>query len=73
MTMALVPRITLCYKEKRYDAFNSILTKALKVIIIGAVPMIIGLQFTSKFLFTRLFGAPYLVSGSVERILAWCC
>jgi len=69
VTMALVPRIALCYKEKQYDAFNGILTKALKVIVIGAVPMIIGLQFTSEFLFSRLFGAPYLVSGSVERIL----
>jgi len=69
VTMALVPRIALCYKEKQFDAFNSILTKALKVIIIGAVPMIVGLQFTSEFLFSRLFGAPYIVSGPVERIL----
>lgn len=69
VTMALVPRISLYYKEKRYDAFNDILTKALKVIIIAAVPMIIGLQFTSEFLFAGLFGAPYALSGSVERIL----
>lgn len=69
ITIVLVPRISLYYKEQRMDEFNRLLTKALKIIIIGAVPIIIGLQFTSSFLFSHFFGNAYISSALVERIL----
>lgn len=71
VTMVLVPRISLYYKEKEYQEFNRLLTKTLSMIIIGAVPMIIGLQFTSDFLFPALFGTAYSVSSGVEKILCY--
>lgn len=71
VTMVLVPRISLYYKENRICEFNQLLTKTLKIIIIASVPMIIGLQFTSDFLFSHLFGSSYIVSASVERILCF--
>ncbi len=69
ITIVLVPRISLYYKEQRMDEFNRLLTKALKIIIIGAVPIIIGLQFTSSFLFSHFFGNAYISSALVEKIL----
>lgn len=71
ITMVLVPRISLYYKEQKMNEFNQLLTKALKIIIIGSVPMIIGLQFTSNFLFSHLFGNAYILSASVEKILCF--
>ena len=71
VTMVLVPRISMYYGENKIDEFNALLTKGLKIIIIGAIPMIIGLQFVSTFLFSTLFGASYIVSGSVEKILCY--
>ena len=71
VTMVLVPRISLYYKEHKMNEFNQLLTKTLKIIIITSVPMIIGLQFTSDFLFSHFFGSSYTVSAAVERILCF--
>ena len=71
VTMVLVPRISLYYKEHKTNEFNQLLTKTLKIIIITSVPMIIGLQFTSDFLFSHFFGSSYTVSAAVERILCF--
>ncbi len=69
-TMVMVPRMSLCYKEGRYQDFNHMLTMGLKIIIIVALPLIIGIQFTSGFLFPALFGPEYVASAFVERILS---
>ena len=71
LTMVLVPRIALYYKEKKYAEFNKLLTVGMKVIAIIAVPMIIGLEFTAESIFTKLFGAAYISSAEVERILCF--
>ena len=69
ITMVLVPRIALYYGENKMEEFNSLLTKTLKVIVLLAVPMIVGMQFTADFLFPTLFGAAYIRSAVVEKIL----
>ena len=47
VTMVLVPRISLYYKEKKMEEFNIVLTKALKIICIMAIPIIVGVQFVA--------------------------
>ena len=71
ITMVLVPRISYEYKEKNLSEFNRLLTRGLKSIIIFSIPMIIGIQFTSQFLFTKLYGDAYVTSGIVEQILCF--
>lgn len=70
-TMVLVPRITLYYKEKRMDEFNKLIVKSLKIIILISIPMIIGIQFVSKFLICKIYGDTYLNSAYILNILSF--
>ncbi|MBP3255300.1 MAG: oligosaccharide flippase family protein [Clostridia bacterium] len=69
-TIVLVPRIALYYKEKKYDEFNDTITKTLKTIIILAIPLIIGVFFTSDYLLTAIYGSEYIYSAQVLKILS---
>lgn len=69
--MVLVPRITLYYKEKRMDEFNKLIVKSLKIIILISIPMIIGIQFVSKFLICKIYGDTYLNSAYILNILSF--
>lgn len=71
-TMVLVPRIALMYKEKRYEEFNKLLTNTLKIIILISLPMIIGIQFVSKFLICKIYGDAYINSSYILNILSVC-
>lgn len=71
ITMVIVPRIALYYGEGRMTEVNQLLTKALKILVLIALPMMIFMQFTADFLFTTLFGAAYIHSASVEKILCF--
>ena len=71
ITMVLVPRISYEFKEKNFKEFNRLLTRGLKTIIVFAIPMIIGIQFTAQFLFIKLYGSNYISSSIVERILCF--
>lgn len=70
VTMVLVPRISLYYKEKKMEEFNIVLTKALKIICIMAIPIIVGVQFVAPTAFAGVFGDIYFKSGNVEKILS---
>ena len=69
-TMVLVPRISLYFKEKKMDEFNSLITKTIKVIITITIPMIIGINFTSSYLITKIYGMEYIRSAVVLNILS---
>lgn len=62
-TIVLIPRISYYYKKQKYEDFNNLVSKALKLIIIVSVPMIIGILFTSAFLITKLYGDQYIHSA----------
>ena len=68
-TMILVPRISLYYKEGNVDEFNELLTTGLKIILLLAFPIIIGMQFVSVYIFILFFGAEYVHSAFVEKVL----
>lgn len=69
-TMVLVPRISYYYKEGKYDEFNKLLSKALKLIIICSVPMIVGLYFTADTLMVKIYGDKYIVTAQLLKILS---
>ncbi len=69
-TMVIVPRISYCYKEKNFEEYNMLLTKTLKVIVLIAVPMIIGIQFVADFAMCAIYGDIYINSAYVLRILS---
>ena len=70
-TMVLVPRISLYYKENKEKEFNELLTETLRLIIIIVIPMIIGIQFTSSYLITKIYGNEYIRSATVLNILSF--
>jgi len=68
-TTVLVPRLATTYRDDR-DTFNELLAKGVRVILIFALPMIIGIQFVSDFLICAIYGQQYITSSYVLRILA---
>lgn len=69
-TMVIVPRIALYYKEGKLEEFNQLLTNTLKIILILALPLIIGIQFVSQFFICEIYGDAYINSAYVLRILS---
>ena len=69
-TIVLIPRITYYYNEKMIDHFNILISKAMRLIIIVAVPMIVGLYFTSDFLLVKMYGEQYIVSAYILKLFS---
>lgn len=69
-TMVLVPRISICYKEKKYEEYNTLLSKTFRILIIISVPMIVGIQWVAEPIICTIYGAAYLNSAEVLRILS---
>ena len=70
-TVVVVPRLSALYKEGRLDEYNAILTKTLKVILLLAIPMIVGMQFVANYLVCAIYGDAYINSAYVLRILCF--
>ena len=70
-TIVLVPRIANLYKNGQNEEFNLLLSKATKVIILFALPLVLGLIFVSDFVITKIYGLPYAESAGVLKILAF--
>lgn len=68
-TIVLIPRLAIFYKDKRFIEFNNLLTKALKIIIILAVPTIVGVWFVSDYVISAIYGISYLRSAIVLNAL----
>lgn len=69
VTYVIVPRLSILYKSEKYDEFNALLSKTLKVILLLSIPMIIGIWFTADFLMTFIYGNEYIASANVLKIL----
>lgn len=70
ITIVLVPRISLYYKEGRMEEYNKLINKALSIIVLISVPMIIGIQFVSKFIICKIYGDTYINSATILCILS---
>ena len=71
VTIVLVPRITLYYKNLEKDKFNELISKGLKIILILSLPLCVGIFFTSDYLCSLIYGESYLKSAQVLKILAF--
>ncbi len=69
-TIVMVPRIALYYKEKDYKKFNDVISKTFKVICLIAIPIIVGLFFTSDYLICKIYGDAYIKSSYVLKVLS---
>lgn len=69
-TMVLVPRISFYFKEKKIREFNLLVSKGMKLIIIFALPAIVGILFTSDFLICQMYGDQYINSAAVLKMLS---
>lgn len=69
-TIVVVPRLAYYYKQKQVNKFNELLTKTLNVILLISIPAIIGVFFTSDYLITAIYGANYIRSSQVLKILS---
>lgn len=69
-TMVIVPRIVLYYKESKFNEFNLLLSKTLRLILLLSIPMIIGLQFVADDLVLLLYGQAYSNSATILRTLS---
>ena len=69
-TMVIVPRLSLFFKEKRKEEFDYLVSKGLKLIVLFAVPMIVGIFFTSDFLIQKMYGIEYASSAVVLKYLS---
>ena len=69
-TMVVVPRISYYYKENKKKEFNLLVSKGMKLIILTAVPMIVGIFFTSDFLICQMYGNQYNNSATILKMLS---
>ena len=69
-TMVIVPKLASSVKNGDKESFNNLLSKTLRIIIILALPMIIGLQFVAGTVIEILYTSTYSSSATVLRILS---
>ena len=69
-TMVLVPRISYYFKEQKKEEFDLLVSKGMKLIILTAVPMIVGIYFTSDFLIRQMYGDQYANSATILKMFS---
>ncbi len=69
-TLIVIPRLSKMYEEKKYDDFNHLLSKSLKLIIILGVPLVIGILFVADDAINILYTTAYSKSAKVLKILS---
>ena len=69
-TVVVLPRIAYLYKMNDRDGFNRLISKTLNIIYIIAIPIIIGTMFVGDYIITALFGAEYISSSAILKILS---
>jgi len=65
----ILPILTLEWSSKNLQKFNQILQKSFDVMIILAMPLIIGAQLTAKPLMIMIAGENFAQSGNILKIL----
>lgn len=69
-TLVIVPRLSLLYSKNDCKAFNNLISKTFYHIVILALPIVIGIQFIAKDLITILYGARYIQSAYILKLLS---
>ena len=69
VTSVFLPRISYCYQNDRTQ-FTMYVSKGVQMVMLIAVPAMIGIAMVSRDLMTLLFGNEYTVAYSIVAILA---
>lgn len=69
-TVVLIPRLSLLKKENKTSSFNYLVSKTFKVILLFAIPLVIGIFFTANSAMILLYGEAYNRSSNVLKILS---
>lgn len=69
-TMVLVPRIAFYYREGQFSDFNQLISKAQKLIVICAIPMIVGIYFAADILLVQIYGDQYIASAKILKLFS---
>ncbi len=65
----ILPILTTLWSKQDKDGFNTVLQKSFNVMVIIAIPLIIGTQFVASELMTLVAGKDFFVSGPILQIL----
>lgn len=63
------PRISLCYKQKDYEAANDLINRGTKILLLLALPCTLGLLLTAEDVVPLLFGVEFAPAVSTLRLL----
>ena len=69
-TMVVVPRLSWLYIEKKFNDFNSMLSKTVKLILILGIPMIIGIQYTTNDIVVLIYGEKYMATANIIKLMS---
>ena len=69
-TVVLVPRLSFCYMNHKHNEFNKLIVRSLTMIIMFSTPMIMGIYFMSETALVELYGAPYIASATILKLLS---
>lgn len=69
-TIVIVPRLSMLYKQEKYDEYNSLIYRTLTLILIFSIPMFIGILFTSDQLTVWIYGDEYIACSDILKILS---
>lgn len=69
-TMVVVPRLSWYIKENKKNEFNILLSKTLIVILILAIPLIVGIRFCGRYIVCTMYGDDYINSSYILLFLS---
>lgn len=69
-TIVTVPRLALHFTNNNQKDFNILIAKTFKIILLLAVPLIIGIEILSKDVVVLLYGLPFLQSSYILNIIS---
>lgn len=64
------PRISLCYKQKDYETGNGLINRGTQILLLLALPCVLGLAVTAEYVVPLLFGEAFMPAVSTLRILS---
>lgn len=65
-----LPRLSLYFKENKHDEFNTLVNQGMKIVLLLAIPIFIGIELLADSVIQVLFGIDFLPGVSTLRILA---
>jgi len=65
----ILPILTAAWAEKNYDHFKSVMQRSFELMVILAIPIMVGTQLLAEEVMTMVAGREFALSGSILRVL----